>query len=558
MTEWVTFVGQRLPELQQKLVEHLILTGISTAVAVAVGLPLGVLILRWALLRSIVLSFANAVQTIPSLAMLAFLLPFFGIGVKPALLALTLYALLPIVRNTYTGLSNLSPAVLGAADGLGFTRWQRLWLVEIPLALPVILAGIRTAAVIGVGIATLSAFIGAGGLGDFINRGLALNNTRLVLLGAVPAALLALFVDFALGLLEDWLKPGRKPMALRWQTAVFASLLVVLFVGGVWANRVGTEAKGKEAGVIRIGTKNFTEQLILGELMAQLIEVHTDLRVERKFNLGGTVICHQALVRGDIDLYPEYTGTALTAILKRETVTDPEEVLRIVRQAYREKFRCEWLEPFGFNNTYAIAVRKQDAQRYGWRKISDLRPMAHKLRAGFTSEFRERPDGYPGLQKAYGFSFGRVVDMDPALMYQALARGKVDVICAFATDGRIPAYDLVTLEDDRLFFPPYHAAPVIRTEVLKSHPVVGDVLRWLAGKLDDETMQQLNYMVDEGKKSPREVARQFLEEQGVLRRVHEVNFNEEEVTQRRYFSPIEIGAHKSRHRLRAKARSMGS
>jgi len=516
MVEWANFVWQRLPELQQKLVEHLILTGISTAVAVAIGLPLGVLILRWVLLRNIVLSFANAVQTIPSLAMLAFLLPFFGIGVKPALVALTLYALLPIVRNTYTGLSNLSPAVLEAADGLGFTRWQRLWLVEIPLALPVILAGIRTAAVIGVGIATLSAFIGAGGLGDFINRGLALNNTQLVLLGAVPAALLALLVDFSLGLLEDWLRPGRKPTALRWRTALFVSLLAIVFFGGIWSSQVRRQASRKGIGVVRIGTKNFTEQLILGELMAQLIEAHTDLRVERKFNLGGTVICHQALVRGDIDLYPEYTGTALTAILRRETITDPEKVLAIVRQAYRQKFRCQWLEPFGFNNTYAIAVRRQDAERYGWRKISDLRPMALRLRAGFTPEFRERPDGYPGLQKAYGFGFGRVVDMDPALMYQALARGKVDVICAFATDGRIPAYNLVALQDDRKFFPPYHAAPVVRMEVLQNYPIVGDVLGLLAGKLDDETMQRLNYMVDERKMSPKEVARQFLERQGLL------------------------------------------
>ena len=516
MPEWVTFVGQRLPELQQKLLEHLILTSISTAVAVAIGLPLGVLILRWTSLRSLVLSFANAVQTIPSLAMLAFLLPFFGIGVRPDLVALTLYALLPIVRNTYTGLRNLSPAILEAADGLGFTRWQRLWLVEIPLALPVILAGIRTAAVIGVGIATLSAFIGAGGLGDFINRGLALNNTRLVLLGAVPAALLALLVDFSLGLLEDWLRPGRKLASLRWRTAMFAGLLMVVLIGGVWSHQVGRKEAHKESGVVRIGTKNFTEQLILGELMAQLIEAHTNLRVERKFNLGGTVICHQALVRGDIDLYPEYTGTALTAILRRGTVTDPEKVFTIVRRAYREKFQCEWLRPFGFNNTYAIAVRRQDAERFGWRKISDLRPMAPRLRAGFTPEFRERPDGYPGLRKAYGFGFGHVVDMDPALMYQALARGKVDVICAFATDGRVPAYDLVTLQDDRQFFPPYHAAPVVRMKTLLTHPELRQVLIRLANILDDTMMSRLNYQVDELKHSPREVAHHFLVAKGFV------------------------------------------
>lgn len=516
MSDWLNFVIQRLPELQQKLVEHLILTSISTALAVAFGLPVGVLILRWAWLRAIVLSFANAVQTIPSLAMLAFLLPFFGIGVKPALVALTLYALLPIVRNTYIGLSTLPPPVLEAADGLGFTRWQRLLYVEIPLAIPVILAGIRTAAVIGVGIATLSAFIGAGGLGDFINRGLALNNTRLVLLGAIPSALLALFVDFALGLAEDWLRAGRKPKALQVKTLVFVGLTVAVFIGTLWANQAVRQAEGSRVGIVRIGTKNFTEQLILGELLAQLIEAHTPLRVERKFNLGGTVICHQALVRGDIDLYPEYTGTALTAILRMSTLSEPEEVLAIVRREYRLKFQCEWLEPFGFNNTYAIAVRRSDAEKWDWQKISDLKPVAKNLLAGFTPEFRERPDGYVGLKRVYKFEFGRVVDMDPALMYQALALGKVDVICAFATDGRILAYNLLLLEDDRRFFPPYQAAPVIRMEVLQNFPELRQVLNLLAGAINNETMQQLNYEVDENKRSPKEVAREFLVTKGFL------------------------------------------
>ncbi|MFN3422806.1 MAG: glycine betaine ABC transporter substrate-binding protein, partial [Armatimonadota bacterium] len=282
-----------------------------------------------------------------------------------------------------------------------------------------------------------------------------------------------------------------------------------------WASQTVRQAERKGIGVVRIGTKNFTEQLILGELLAQLIEAHTPLRVERKFNLGGTVICHQALVRGDIDLYPEYTGTALTAILRMPTHGEPDEVLSIVRREYRLKFQCEWLEPFGFNNTYAIAVRRSDAEKRGWKKISDLKPIAKNLRAGFTPEFRERPDGYIGLKRVYGFEFGRVVDMDPALMYQALARGKVDVICAFATDGRIPAYNLLLLEDDRKFFPPYHAAPVIRAEVLQTFPELRQVLNLLAGAINNETMQRLNYEVDENKRSTKEVVREFLAKMGL-------------------------------------------
>lgn len=202
------FVDGKLPELWVKTVEHLFLTGVSTGVAVLIGVPLGILITRNAFLRGPALGTVGVIMTIPSLAMLAFLLPFVGIGVKPAIIALTLYALLPIVRNTFTGLDGVSPAIIEAANGVGFTKPQRMIMVEIPLALPVIIAGIRTAAVIGVGIATLSSFIGAGGLGDFINRGLALNNTRLILLGAIPAAILAMIIDFGIGFIERTLRKG--------------------------------------------------------------------------------------------------------------------------------------------------------------------------------------------------------------------------------------------------------------------------------------------------------------------------------------------------------------
>ena len=269
-------------------------------------------------------------------------------------------------------------------------------------------------------------------------------------------------------------------------------------------------------GVIRIGTKNFTEQLILGELMLQLIEAHTNLETERKFNLGGTMICHGALASGEIDLYPEYTGTALTAILNQPVIAVPDSAFRVVAEAYRKEFACEWLGPFGFNNTYAITVRRKDAGERSWTAIGDLEATAAELQAGFTAEFVERPDGYPGLEKAYGFAFGTVRDLDPGLMYQAVAQGAVDVICAFATDGRIPAYDLLPLRDDRHFFPPYYAAPVVRTQALKAHPELGRALAPLAGALDDSTMQRLNYAVDEAQREPAAVAREFLVSRGLL------------------------------------------
>ncbi|HKI69636.1 MAG TPA: glycine betaine ABC transporter substrate-binding protein, partial [Verrucomicrobiae bacterium] len=409
-----------------------------------------------------------------------------------------------------------------AADGIGMTRNQRLWLVELPLATPIIVTGIRTAAVVGVGIATLSAFIGAGGLGQFINRGISLSNHQLILLGAVPAALLALLVDASIAAVQWGLsrrrtvRPGSRSDRL-FRTLAIGAPLLILATGclAVWKPDLlsarGSSSGGNDGAVIRIGSKNFTEQLILGEIMAQLIEHKTDLRVVRKFDLGGTMICHDAIVNGEIDLYPEYTGTALTAVLKRKAVSDPNEAYRIVARAYTKQFDLKWLSPFGFNNTYAITIRKIDAQRWHVKSISDLKSRAPKLRAGWTSEFSERPDGYPGLRKYYGLKFASVRDLDTALMYEALAHDEVDVICAFTTDGRIAAYHLQPLKDDRHFFPPYFAAPVVRAATLEAHPELEKVLNLLAGKISNKTMQRLNYEVDQEKRSPAEVAREFLQ-----------------------------------------------
>jgi osmoprotectant transport system permease protein len=523
---WIVFVSRRLGELWMRTGEHLMLTGISTGMAILIGIPLGILAARIRWLRGLLTGGVGILQTIPSLAMLAILLALLQkIGAIPAIVALTLYALLPIVRNTLTGLEGVSPEVMEAARGIGMTPRQRLLMVEMPLSTPVIIAGIRTAAVVSVGIATLSAFIGAGGLGQFINRGLALSNTNLILLGAIPAALLALVVDGSIAAFQWGLGRRRSrdtslkaaidkvlrmaalamPLAL-----VIAGLAAYFSSGASSSNRAwGSHSEGDLK--VRIGTKNFTEQLILGELMAQVIESHTDLGVERRFNLGGTMICHGALKSEEIDLYAEYTGTALTAILNLPAVADPDKAYETVSHAYPKRFASEWLGPFGFNNTYAITVRKSFADSLALQTISDLVSIAGTLRAGFTAEFSERPDGYPGLRRAYELEFREVRDLDPSLMYRAIANGEIDVICAFATDGRIAAFNLHPLLDDRGFFPPYEAAPVIRTEVFQAHPEIRDALGLLAGRLNDATMQQLNFEVDENKRQPKEVAREFLE-----------------------------------------------
>jgi osmoprotectant transport system permease protein len=528
---WIAFVSERLAELWLRTGEHLMLTGVSTGMAILIGIPLGICAARIWWLRGPLTGGVGILQTIPSLAMLAILLALLQkIGAIPAIIALTLYALLPIVRNTLTGLEGVSPAVMEAARGMGMTQGQRMWLVEIPLAMPVIVAGIRTAAVVSVGIATLSAFIGAGGLGQFINRGLALSNTDLILLGAIPAALLALIVDSSIAAFQ-WGLGRQRSRGSRFKAAIDRSLrpvalsmpVVIIVAGCVAYFSTGTPSSnpvwGASAGdkrVVRIGTKNFTEQLILGELMAQLIESHTDLRVERRFNLGGTMICHGALKSGEIDLYAEYTGTALTAILKQSVIADPDRAHMKVASDYRQRFAADWLRPFGFNNTYAITVRKSDATSKNLRAISDLIAISATLRAGFTAEFSERPDGYPGLRRTYGLQFREVRDLDPALMYQAIANREVDVICAFSTDGRIAAFELQPLRDDRGFFPPYQAAPVIRSEVLQAYPELREVLELLAGRLGEATMQRLNFEVDGKKRGPNNVAREFLESRGLL------------------------------------------
>ena len=279
---------------------------------------------------------------------------------------------------------------------------------------------------------------------------------------------------------------------------------------------LGIAACGSGEKKVVIGSKEFTEQVILREMLAALIEGNSDIKAEQKF-LGGTLICFNSLKDGEIDLYVEYTGTALTAILKQEPMKEPQKVYDTVKDAFKQQYQLVWLEPLGFNNTYTLTMRRDQAQELGIQKISDLEAHKDKLTSGFTHEFVERPDGYPGLVKHYGFELEKKPKgMDPGLMYKAIAEGDVDLICGFSTDGRIPAFDLVMLKDDKQFFPPYYAAPVIRADTLKKYPKLEGILNKLAGKIDDKTMAQLNYEVDEKGRQAAEVAKEFLQKHGLI------------------------------------------
>ena len=264
---------------------------------------------------------------------------------------------------------------------------------------------------------------------------------------------------------------------------------------------------------IVVGAKNFTESDLLAEIVAQQIERRTPLPVERRLHLGGTFVCHRAITAGDIDIYVEYTGTAFTAILKQPPIANPDSVYRFVAGAYARDFTLRWTEPFGFNNTFAILVRRADAERYGLHSIADLARVAPRWKAGFGYEFLERADGFAGLAKVYGLRFSQPpTAMDLGLTYRALAEGRVDVIAGNSTDGQIAKLDLVALSDDRAYFPPYQAAPVIRAAVLERHPAVRAALAELGGKISDAEMRRLNALADVEHKDITEIARAWLAE----------------------------------------------
>jgi osmoprotectant transport system substrate-binding protein len=271
------------------------------------------------------------------------------------------------------------------------------------------------------------------------------------------------------------------------------------------------------SGRIVIGSKNFTESFILGELMAQQIEAHTSLKVDRRFYLAGTYICHQAVLAGRIDVYPEYTGTALTAILKQEAGGNKAEVYPRVKSEYERRFGLTLGPAFGFNDTFAMEIRGEDARRLNIKTLSQAAPFAPGWRAGFGYEFMERPDGYRGLAAAYGLHFAenpRVMDL--GLLARALRDRQIDLAAGNATDGLIPTLDLFVLEDDRHYFPPYEAVPVVREQVLQEHPEVSQALAALAGKISDQEMQQLNYSVDGQHRDVKEVVREFLQGKGLV------------------------------------------
>lgn len=500
---------EQLALLPDYLTAHIGLSLAALAFGILLSVPLGIIVTRYRRLETPVVGAASILQTIPSLALLAFMVPALAaigarsIGYIPALIGLFLYSLLPILRNTVTGLSGLDPAVLEAARGVGMTSRESLFRVELPLAMPVIIAGIRTSAVWTVGTATLSTPVGAPSLGNYIFGGLQIRNYTAVLVGCVASAALALFVDACIRMLA--LGVERRSRRL-----VGIGLSSIALLVGASLVPVVKAFRGRDEAVLTVGAKTFTESYILANVVAQKVKRDTGISARMLESLGSTVV-FDALVSGQIDTYVDYSGTLWSTVLARgEPRPDRAELLAEVARELDRKYGILLVVPLGFENTYAIAMRRADAGRLGVRRLSDLAPHANRLRMGGDYELFQRAE-WQAITRTYGLSFAELRSMDPSLMYEAAKTGQIDIIGAYSTDGRIAAFDLVVLEDDRGAIPPYDAVILASSRLRRERPDVIESLRGLSGRIDADTMGRLNHKVDEGGESPAAVARSFLD-----------------------------------------------
>ncbi len=509
---------QQLSLLPDYGTAHLQLSLTALFCGVAFSVPLGVWITRNPRLEPAVLGAASVLQTVPSLALLALMVPLLaglgvllsGLGIElrsigflPAVVALSLYSILPILRNTVTGVAGVDPALVEAARGVGMTDRQRLVRVELPLALPVIVAGVRTATVWVVGTATLATPVGATSLGNYIFSGLQTRNYTAVLVGSLAAALLAIGLDALVRMLERGLVERS-----RWRIGIAAALGIALCAYAAGAFVVS--ASGAGARPIRIGAKTFTEQYILSELLAEQIARETGRETRLIQSLGSTV-AFDALRAGEIDVYVEYTGTTWATIMQRKDLPeDRADVLAGVEAFLAAEHGVRVVGGLGFENTYALAMRRGDAQARRIGTIGDLARHAPNLSIGGDYEFFARAE-WRALESVYGLAFREERAMDSALMYQAVASGEVDVISAYSTDGRIASLDLALVEDDRGVVPPYDAIVLVSPDLVRRAPDVVAALAELNDRIDEAQMQAMNAAVDHDGESPGDVARRFLD-----------------------------------------------
>lgn len=500
-----------LLRLGDPLAAHVLLSASAIGLGTVIALPLAIWASRSAHVARIALGFASLIQTIPALALLALFFPLllalrsvFGeglptLGFLPALLALTLYALLPILRNAVTARTNMDPGVLEAADGVGMTAWQKLRLVEAPLAAPYIMAGIRTASVWTIGAATLATTIGQPSLGDPIFAGLQTQNWVLVLAGCIASAGLAMIADALLGLVERGFAYRRK--SLIW--IGFGIALAGIATAGIASRDTG----GRDTVVI--GAKNFSEQFTLARLIGQRLQ-DAGYDVEYREGLGSAVI-HGALTSGAIDVYVDYAGTVWANEMKRDDNLPRQRMIDAITQWEQKTTGTLVLGNLGFENAYTFAMKSDRAKQLGVRSLADLAPVSRNLTVGGDVEFFERPE-WRAVKQAYGLNFAQIRNYTATFMYNALQSGQSDVIAAFSSDGRIAADKLTVLEDPKHALPAYDALLLVTPKRAREERFI-NALKPLIGAISVEKMREANYEVDrtDNKLSPQAAAKKLAE-----------------------------------------------
>ncbi|UUV19037.1 ABC transporter permease subunit [Fusobacteria bacterium ZRK30] len=513
--EFTNFIAKYKAELLRALLEHLQISLTAVTLAILIGIPVGIYISKSKKISKHVLSVVSVFQTVPSLALFGLIIPVLGIGVKPAVFVLFLYALLPIIMNTYIGITEVEDFLIESATGIGMSNKQILFRIKLPLAIPVMMGGIKVSTVASIGTTTIAALIGAGGFGSFIFRGISMNNNQLILLGAIPTALLAIMLNYIMGVAETALTPKRKSTETSYiqrnRKKVLGGILMALLIPIIAVGSAKYKEYREMKNTIVVGHKSFTEQRILGEVYGKLIEKYTNYN-SKVIELGGTQIAFGALEKGEIDLYPEYTGTAYMSIFKQKKIYDRDKTYEIVKNKFKEEYGFKYLKPLRFNNTYVFLTSEENKVKYNLKNISDIKKYNGDFQLGGSNEYIERPDGNGALNKTYGLEFKGVKGMDPGLLFTAINNKELDVIVGFGTDGRIKKYNLKIINDNKNFFPPYNVAPILNKRVLNEYPELVEIFNKLAGKISDEQMQELNYLVDEEGYTPKEAAEKFIDE----------------------------------------------
>lgn len=487
--------------LPEYLGQHMSLSVTALAIGISISLPLAILATRWRPLQYPLLTVTGVLQTVPSLALLALMVPLLGrIGFVPALLALVLYSMLPVVRNTITGIEEIQPSLIEAARGIGMTDTQQLVRVELPLAAPVILAGVRTATVWVVGITTLSTPVGATSLGNYIFSGLQTQNYSAVMVGVVAAAGLAIALDMVIRLLE--VSARRRSL---WMGVVGALLLVAAVSAAFLPNLFTGRGRGE---VVNIGSKTFTEQYILAQAIGIRLE-ERGIEARNLESLGSSVL-FEALAAGNVDVYVDYSGTIWTNYMDRRDIPGAQTVLDTTEAWLAGVHGIRSLGSLGFENAYAFAMRRDMAEEYGIETIGDLAPYDQNWTVGGDYSFFGRPE-WKAAKSAYGLRFAGKRQFDSSLMYPAVREGQVEVIVAFSSDGRIPAFDLATLDDPKEALPPYDAMLLLSPRA-GSRPEVVDALGIFEGAVPMRVMREANRMVDVEGRSVGEAARWLLTE----------------------------------------------